>query len=637
MTAPRPPVRTQHRNLVTGADLSGSTAHRESRVDVEDYLEPITAARTQALHGPGVAAGLRVTATANVAGLRVAVGVAVDRGGRTVALQDGGVAVTARGADATTARNVPTVAVAATGVALDTAGLTGDHLLTLAWAEAEAGGATQLRHAPWLQLLPAGDPNTAPDAVVLAQVTFGPGGVVTALAAGDRTAATGHLRLRALRQAPAPDLAVDHTDAAALRGRPDGGLDVVPAGAGAALSIDGAGGVAVPGDLTVAGDLRVSAITSNGGVEIEGALTVGGALVADGLRAGTVSAGSLTTSALRSPDVIAAHTFDAGSGTDIERLRIAGESTVARVTIGPGANGRLWTRHIDGKHHAQDTNDGLFLNWDTGQPVHVGGGARADLRVSGDALIGAGGVGTLTIRHVNGKSHLNDGPDGLFLNWNTGQAVHVGGAAAAELAVHGHGRVDANLGSAGKDPVAGLPSGWGGGVHTWDVFAEGSVGCGPAGVDGGAVPAGLDSTGAVWGRSLRISGAKKFVIDHPLDPERRLVHACVEGPEAAVYYRGEGRLVDGTARVALPAYFEALVREERRTVQLTAVADPDEPVAVLATTPVVGGGFTVRAADGSNPRQRFCWQVTGVRADVEPLEVEIARRPAAVTEAMAHA
>lgn len=35
--------------------------------------------------------------------------------------------------------------------------------------------------------------------------------------------------------------------------------------------------------------------------------------------------------------------------------------------------------------------------------------------------------------------------------------------------------VAGNIGSHGLDPNSGLPSGWGGGVHTWDVAAEGSV------------------------------------------------------------------------------------------------------------------------------------------------------------------
>ena len=741
--------RTLHRNLVTGAALGGSTVHREILVDIEDYLEPITAVRTQALHGPGIATGLRVTATANQPGLQIATGVAIDQRGRTVALQDGGVAVTARDADATTARNVPTVAVDTTGVTLDTAGLTGDRLLTLAWAEAEAGQGTLLRHAPWLQLLPADDPAVGVDAVTLARVTLDPIGAVTALTAGTRTTLTDRLELQAIRASGPPALAVDQTPTAELRARPDGGLDITPAGAASpALSVLGTGALTATTDLTVTGaftaarssvatltatSLTATSLTAasvsagtlsvDGAATLTGATTVGGALTAALLTAGALTInGSATVSGglrigagggvlnhvtvgtagdapvanppypwdyetvgvnrpehnlrLRSPNVIAAHTYDPGSKTYPERVRIDGESTVARLTIGPGANGRLWTRHIDGKHWQQDTNDGLYLNWDTGQPVVVGGGARADLRVSGDAVVGAGGSGTLTLRHVNGKSHLNDGADDLYLNWGTGRGVHVGGAGIRKtpdqipLHVHGelhadaaifptgvnlpHGgtvasagrmhlsgeemlfllnkqgvavsgawggngqlHVDGNLGSAGKHPVDGLPTGWGGGVHTWDVFAEGSIGCGPAGVNGSDVPAGLDRDGAVWGRS------KHFVIDHPLDPEnRRLAHGCIEGPEIGVYYRGSDRLVDGRARVVLPAYFEALVRAEGRTVLLTPIAGDNEPVSMLAAGIVGDGGFDVCAIDGSNPSQRFYWEVKAVRADIEPLLVE---------------
>ena len=634
MTSPTPPVRTQHRNLVTGADLTGPTVHRESRVNLEDYLEPITAARTQALHGAGVATGLRVTATAGAPGLAVGVGVAVDRRGRTVALQDAGVAVTAPDAVATSARNLATVPVTAAGVTIGTTDLTGTRLLTLAWAEAETGSGTQLRHAPWLQLLPAGDPNTAADAVVLARVELGPGGVVSGLTAGGRTTVTGRLSLRALSESPAPDLAVDHVDVAELRGRPDGGLDVALAGTGtpALAVLGGTGAVAVTGSLTVAGALQAATLASAGAVTVGGLLTVAGAL-----RAATASVDSLTTGTLRAPDAISAFTVDPGTGADVARVRIGGEGAMARLTIGPGGNGRLHTRHIDGKHWLSDADDGLHLNWGTGQPVHVGGGAKADLNVNGNlSVTGAATVTGVTLPNngtvsSSGRMHVS-GEELLFLLNKQGVIV--------SAAWGGNGRltVDGPLGSMGRHPVNGVPTGWAGGLHTWDVYAEGSIGCGPAGIGGGAVPAGMTNSGAIWGRSLTISGAKKFVIDHPLDPDRTLAHACIEGPEAAVYYRGEGRLVDGTAHVTLPVYFEALVREEGRTVQLTAVADADEPVALLATSPVVDGAFTVRAAGAVNPRQRFCWQVTGVRADVEPLEVEIPRRTAAVAEeAMARA
>jgi hypothetical protein len=119
------------------------------------------------------------------------------------------------------------------------------------------------------------------------------------------------------------------------------------------------------------------------------------------------------------------------------------------------------------------------------------------------------------------------------------------------------------------------------------------------------------------------AATKNFRINHPLDPERRfLIHACLEGPENAVYYRGLGRLEGGLARVELPDYFEALARPEGRTVILTSCCEENESISVLAASGIVNGAFNVRAADDRNPRQRFYWEVKAVRADVEPLETD---------------
>jgi len=113
--------------------------------------------------------------------------------------------------------------------------------------------------------------------------------------------------------------------------------------------------------------------------------------------------------------------------------------------------------------------------------------------------------------------------------------------------------------------------------------------------------------------------AKNFAIPHPLRPEERLLHGCLEGPEAGVYYRGEGMLESGTAVVRLPDYFEALTRPEDRTVQLTAKGT--EPF-LLSYEAVANGRFTVH---GSNPSGRFAWEVRAVRADIPRLAVEPGR------------
>jgi hypothetical protein len=108
---------------------------------------------------------------------------------------------------------------------------------------------------------------------------------------------------------------------------------------------------------------------------------------------------------------------------------------------------------------------------------------------------------------------------------------------------------------------------------------------------------------------------KTFVIDHPTDPERWLVHGCTESPSAGVEYTGEV-MVDGSVEVELPAYFEALTEAEGRTVQLTPVGE----LCMVAASPVTDGRFTVKCSGPSGTRVQ--WLVKATRADVPQFEVE---------------
>jgi hypothetical protein len=114
---------------------------------------------------------------------------------------------------------------------------------------------------------------------------------------------------------------------------------------------------------------------------------------------------------------------------------------------------------------------------------------------------------------------------------------------------------------------------------------------------------------------------KSFKIRHPnAQDDLWLVHSCLEGPEIAVFYRGEGVTEGGWAEITLPDYFEALTVTEHRTVQLTPLFEQDnEPIGNLAASRVKKGKFRVWSEAVT---QKFCWEVKAVRADVEPLEVE---------------
>ncbi|MBI2440432.1 MAG: hypothetical protein HYV35_03575, partial [Lentisphaerae bacterium] len=52
---------------------------------------------------------------------------------------------------------------------------------------------------------------------------------------------------------------------------------------------------------------------------------------------------------------------------------------------------------------------------------------------------------------------------------------------------------------------------------------------------------------------------KMFEIDHPLDPENKILrHFCLEGPQVWNVYAGNAQLVNGRAEVQLPDYYSAL-------------------------------------------------------------------------------
>lgn len=121
---------------------------------------------------------------------------------------------------------------------------------------------------------------------------------------------------------------------------------------------------------------------------------------------------------------------------------------------------------------------------------------------------------------------------------------------------------------------------------------------------------------------FQVNGTKNFRIAHPFKEKTYLVHSTVEGPEVAVFYRGEGETVNGVVTITLPDYFEALTRPEGRTVQLTErYDDEDNPQFgnFLAAGRVKDGKFNVRSNNGT---AKFYWEVKAVRSDVEPLEVE---------------
>jgi hypothetical protein len=115
----------------------------------------------------------------------------------------------------------------------------------------------------------------------------------------------------------------------------------------------------------------------------------------------------------------------------------------------------------------------------------------------------------------------------------------------------------------------------------------GSLGTGAAGAKGyspsgygvyGESPSGYAGyfSGDVHVTGTLTKSAGSFVIDHPLDPENKILrHMFVESPENLCVYRGKIALdASGEAVVTLPSYFAALTKEEDATVTLTSIGKP---------------------------------------------------------------
>jgi hypothetical protein len=114
---------------------------------------------------------------------------------------------------------------------------------------------------------------------------------------------------------------------------------------------------------------------------------------------------------------------------------------------------------------------------------------------------------------------------------------------------------------------------------------------------------------------------KSFIIDHPQDKEKYLVHGCLEGPESGVYYRGKGEILDDSVVIELPHYVRDFAHE--LTVQLTPIYHGILNKQPLAVSEVVDNKFTVYG-----PKGKFYWIVYGKRSEVnvEPFKKDVVVR-----------
>jgi hypothetical protein len=118
--------------------------------------------------------------------------------------------------------------------------------------------------------------------------------------------------------------------------------------------------------------------------------------------------------------------------------------------------------------------------------------------------------------------------------------------------------------------------------------------------------------------ALNVYGTKNFVIQHPVDEDRYLVHAAAEGPTADLVYRGTSALQNGSVDIELPSYFEAASKADGRTVFVTPKIAADGSQCNMAASSIENGRFTVSTQGCvENCTHQFDWLVFAIRGDVE--------------------
>ncbi|NBV77816.1 hypothetical protein EBR66_06650 [bacterium] len=124
------------------------------------------------------------------------------------------------------------------------------------------------------------------------------------------------------------------------------------------------------------------------------------------------------------------------------------------------------------------------------------------------------------------------------------------------------------------------------------------------------------STGNVRVVGALSKGSGTFMIDHPLDPKRKLLyHSFVESPEVKNIYDGIVTLDKrGQATVTLPEYFMALNGEYRYLATPLGNAMPNLHLGSKVHRRWFFGK-PVFAIVGGTPGGQVSWQVTGVRYD----------------------
>jgi hypothetical protein len=287
-------------------------------------------------------------------------------------------------------------------------------------------------------------------------------------------------------------------------------------------------------------------------------------------------------------------------------------------TLGSPAAGVLGTsdnmhgvlgRQGTGSSMPSPTNAGVWGDGTNGPGVY---GSSAN----GNGVEGRGGMGGYGVvgSGANTGVYGSGGSQGVWGEGSVAGVMGVGGTGAGVVGSSSSYIGVIGTSSGGEGVYGNSTNSYG--VHGSSAYGDGVFGEASASNKSGVFavndnPAGfaayMRGNAAVTGTLTKGGGA--FRIDHPLDPENRVLqHSFVESPDMMNVYNGNV-VTDalGEAVVELPTYFEALNRDFRY--QLTVIG---EFAQAIVASKVVDGRFVIRT---DKPGIEVSWQVTGIRKD----------------------
>lgn len=278
--------------------------------------------------------------------------------------------------------------------------------------------------------------------------------------------------------------------------------------------------------------------------------------------------------------------FHSGSGTGIYSQTV-GDAIEGYVTGNKGTAGRFIVNETTADRDAL----GLFVVYNGSETGGSGGGNAMEVQHNGsngnamDIFMGtpsapAGFANTVSNYAVISATHMGTGTAGAAGNKSAISATVNGDDPSIISFSNSNTQRDGilsftNPNSGLVDPRA---------VHGFSYSgANDGYGVGVRGVGGyhgveGVNISNLFGTYAVFGYGdYGGTGAKFFSIDHPLDPENKILnHYSIESNEITNMYRGIVQLdANGVGVVELPDYFEAI--NINPSYQLTAIGTPNQP------------------------------------------------------------